>query len=465
MKKILLLLILISSFAFSETCYYGSVAGYTGATAYLKQRDPHYVGHSVSSSNVWTYYVWHRNSYTCGTTPPASNNCINGTFTNGQGIVYNCENGQVYLENSTYNPETGETSCNSGYSMTGASLGIPACMPNPENGTWDDDDNIQCNQHYHKNEDGSGCVLDDGWNDIPIDVDTGTSNGDGGIGGTGDNSGNSSGSGTGTGGTSTDSGSGTGTGGTSTDSGSGTGGTSGGSTDSGSGSVTGTGGTSTDSGSGTGGTSGGSTDSGSGSGTGTGGTSTDSGSGTGGTTGGGTATGGTGTGSGTGGTTGGGTGTSGGTDGNGTDLGGVISAINKNTSENTKALEKLNESLNNTDSTLTDDLSSKYSKNDSDFLNFYNDMKSSYDNFNSQFDTAKGIFENGFEFTPIYAVNNPNLKECLTIKVFGKHEVLFDFITPLNYIKPIFTLIIQLFMLVEVVRMCFKIINYARGLF
>jgi hypothetical protein len=400
MKKILLLLILISSFAFSETCYYGSVASYTGATAYLKQRDPHYVGHSVSSSNVWTYYVWQRNSYTCGTTPPASNNCINGTFTNGQGIVYNCENGQVYLENSTYNPETGETSCNSGYSMTGTSLGIPACMPNPENGTWDDDDNIQCNQHYHKNEDGSSCVIDDGWNP-PIDVDTGTSNGDGGIGGTGDTGSGSTGS---------------------TDSGSGTGGTSGGSTDSGSG----TGGTGT-----SGGTSGGSTDSGSG----TGGTST------------------------------GGTGTSGSTDGNGTDLGGVISAINKNTSENTKALEKLNDSLNSTDSTLTDDLSSKYSKNDSDFLNFYNDMKSSYDNFNSQFDTAKGIFENGFVFTPIYAVNNPYLKQCLTIKPFNNREIVFDFITPLNYIKPIFTLIIQLFMLVEVVRMCFKIINYARGLF
>jgi hypothetical protein len=170
MKKILIFLFLVYSYSFSDTCYYGSVASYTGATAYLKQSDPHYVGHSVSSSNVWTYYVWQRNSYTCGTTPPPSSNCINGTFTNGQGIVYNCENGQVYLENSTYNPETGETSCNSGYSMTGTSLGIPACMPNPENGTWDDNDDLVCNEGYAKNNDNNTCELSSGNNTGGVDT-------------------------------------------------------------------------------------------------------------------------------------------------------------------------------------------------------------------------------------------------------------------------------------------------------
>lgn len=99
------------------------------------------------------------------------------------------------------------------------------------------------------------------------------------------------------------------------------------------------------------------------------------------------------------------------------------------------------------------------------FSNFLNDMKSSYNNLLSQFDDAKSTFQIGLTFNPIQnIVNSSNLEQCLTVSVFGGNEVFLDFITPLLYIKPITTLIIQIFMLVEVVRMCFRIFDYVRGI-
>lgn len=99
------------------------------------------------------------------------------------------------------------------------------------------------------------------------------------------------------------------------------------------------------------------------------------------------------------------------------------------------------------------------------FNTFLNDMKSSYNNLLNQFNDAKSTFQLGFTFNPIQKiVNSSNLEQCLTVSVFGGNEVFLDFITPLLYIKPITTLIIQIFMLVEVLRMCFRIFDYAKGL-
>lgn len=99
------------------------------------------------------------------------------------------------------------------------------------------------------------------------------------------------------------------------------------------------------------------------------------------------------------------------------------------------------------------------------FNTFLNDMKSSYNNLLSQFDDAKSTFQIGLTFNPIQnIVNSSNLEQCLTVSVFKGNEVFLDFITPLLSIKPITTLIIQIFMLVEVVRMCFRIFDYARGI-
>ena len=342
-------------------------------------------------------------------TPNEPNTCSETSVVGGNSLfICNPQNGD-YLErpiipNGTWD-NNGNLNCNSGYSATGIALGIPACMPNPDNGTWDDNDDLVCNSGYVADVNNTCTLAPENTNDgCPTGYHSYTDVISGEKGCIPDYIPPTPDDGTG----------GT-TGGDS-----GTGGTTGGD-------------------SGTGGTTGGD-------------------SGTGGTTGGD---------SGTGGTTGGNSGTGGANSnsGNGTDLGGVISAINKNTTENTSILTKIFDAFNSNDSSLTSDVSTNYSNTGNDFVNFYNDMKSSYNNFNTQFDTAKGIFEGGFNFTPIYAINNPNLKECLTIKPFNNREIVFDFITPLNYIKPIFTLIIQLFMLVEVVRMCFKIINYARGLF
>lgn len=234
-------------------------------------------------------------------------------------------------------------------------------------------------------------------------------------------------------------------------------GSSGGSGDTGSGSTGDTGSTS-----GTG-----STDSGSGS------TDTNSGS-----------TGGTGTSGGTSGSTGdsgstGGTGTSGGTSGDsssgdtGSDSGVDLSklenlsaSIKTNTENTSNTLTKILDGLTKDgDTSKTDSLTNEYNSSDSGFTSFYNDMKSSYNNFLAQFDTAKSIFEEGFNFNPIQTYANQNLKECLTIQVFGNHDVTLDYITPLNYLKPIFSIIFQIFMLVEVIRMCFKILKDTRSLF
>ncbi len=93
-------------------------------------------------------------------------------------------------------------------------------------------------------------------------------------------------------------------------------------------------------------------------------------------------------------------------------------------------------------------------------------MRNSYNTFANQISNAQTIYENGFTFNPISnIVNSANLERCLTVSVFGGNNVFMDFISPLIYIKPITSLIIQIFMLIEVLRMCFLIINYTRSIF
>ena len=234
-------------------------------------------------------------------------------------------------------------------------------------------------------------------------------------------------------------------------------------TDSGTGTTGSTGGTGSTSGSTTGGTSGTGT---------TGGTTgTDTGSGsTGGTTGT-TDTGGTsGTGT-TGGTTSGTTGTDTGTSTEPTT--GADNCTDSNMTLLEKTLCKVNNSLNTLPTDGGQAFSDKFTgvssgadgSNDG-FMTFISDMRSSYNTFANQITNTRQFFQEGFTFNPIRnIVNSNNLEQCLTISVFGGQSVFMDFITPLIYIKPITSLIFQIFMLIEVLRMCFLIINYTRSIF
>lgn len=100
-----------------------------------------------------------------------------------------------------------------------------------------------------------------------------------------------------------------------------------------------------------------------------------------------------------------------------------------------------------------------------DFINFYNSMKDSYTALNNQIEGYQSIFENGFKFKPINnSVDNSSIKQCLTITAFGKPVVL-DWITPINYIKPITTILLQFFIFLEVGKMFYRVINYTRSVF
>ena len=100
------------------------------------------------------------------------------------------------------------------------------------------------------------------------------------------------------------------------------------------------------------------------------------------------------------------------------------------------------------------------------FTSLLGDMRNSYNTFANQISNAQTIYEQGFTFNPIAnIVNSANLERCLTVSVFGGNNVFMDFISPLIYIKPITSLIIQILMLIEVLRMCFLIINYTRSIF
>ncbi len=129
----------------------------------------------------------------------------------------------------------------------------------------------------------------------------------------------------------------------------------------------------------------------------------------------------------------------------------------ENNGENGEDGSSYNGDLENVNS----DLTTSYN----DFVGFYNDMKSSYTNLTNQISNAQNVFKNGFTFNPIKnIVNSSNLEQCLTVSVFGK-DVLLDWISPLIYIKPITTILIQFLMFLEVGRMFSKIINYTRSVF
>jgi hypothetical protein len=136
-----------------------------------------YFKHSAAPYYGWVYLV--KNVYTCATTIPTPHGAVfdkDGVLHDPTGIngFFPFENGDEGFKfvpdsgNGTF--KDGHLNCDSGYSATGVAAGIPACMPNPENGTWDDNDDLICNEGYAKNNDNNTCELSSGTNTGGIDT-------------------------------------------------------------------------------------------------------------------------------------------------------------------------------------------------------------------------------------------------------------------------------------------------------
>lgn len=92
-------------------------------------------------------------------------------FVDTNGVVRQCGAGiaSPALEGAL-DYKDGLLKCGAGYSLTGVANGIQACMPNPENGTWDDNDDLVCNEGYAKNNDNNTCEPSSGNNTGGVDT-------------------------------------------------------------------------------------------------------------------------------------------------------------------------------------------------------------------------------------------------------------------------------------------------------
>jgi hypothetical protein len=281
MKKIFL--ILLFTFSFSSSVY----AACWGSKPYWYDRPVGNCAYGESkrwndSKNVLQCLSRSVFEVACSPTISDDDLCRGEALQFFEGVFYTCNAGNFTpiesLENG-YFDDQGNMGCNDNFSLTGVGNGIPACMPNPPNGTYDDNDDLVCNQGYF-NDNGSCSPTNDGNNTDPNanpdgsckdgysptlngcqtvstggDSGSGSTGGDSGSGSTGGDSGSgSTGGDSGSGSTGGDSGSGStggdsGSGSTGGDSGSGT--TGGGSGSGSTGGDSGSGSTGGDSGSGT----------------------------------------------------------------------------------------------------------------------------------------------------------------------------------------------------------------------
>ncbi len=170
MKKLLFLLITIFSFnssLFADTCDAGTYPVYNwtstvSLTNYTKT-GTYRVGPNLARVAVvgggyqgrTLYYYTKSVYYNCVAldTPPTSSDYQETANNETCSVI----NGQlVCIENGNY--QNGELSCNNGFSKVGEAIGVRQCLPNPENGTYDDNSDLICNAGYYNNN--GTCVLD-----------------------------------------------------------------------------------------------------------------------------------------------------------------------------------------------------------------------------------------------------------------------------------------------------------------
>ncbi|QKF67041.1 hypothetical protein AVENP_1489 [Arcobacter venerupis] len=179
MKKILFLFLLIfitHSFA-TITCERKVIRNSpvdSFSCAQLEQRSGVPEPTTCRTTNVnYHYYVSNKTSIlqyeydglTCPNSPIYPNVANDSFCYSNDGDNVTCINS---LENGSFDDDG--IRCNSGHSLTGMGAGIPACMPNPENGTWDDNDDLQCNEGYAKNNDNNTCEPSSGNNTGGVDT-------------------------------------------------------------------------------------------------------------------------------------------------------------------------------------------------------------------------------------------------------------------------------------------------------
>ncbi len=178
MKKILFILVLIYSYSNATyISYENAFRTYFNVYTYTTQSGGNgYSGDGFDSQYLSSgYMILHKGSkrfFFNVNSPKQSNTCSKNVELLQDGVL-TCSNGIYNVvpnpENGTFG-EDGNLNCNSGYSATGISAGIPACMPNPENGTWDDNDDLVCNEGYAKNNDNNTCEPSSGNNTGGVDT-------------------------------------------------------------------------------------------------------------------------------------------------------------------------------------------------------------------------------------------------------------------------------------------------------